>query len=60
MPEPLADVVPLCRAVRHDDMPGVHCPHCASPTGDEEWAVVLPFGPRTGSRQTRRSPANAR
>ncbi|MBP2369496.1 hypothetical protein [Pseudonocardia parietis] len=60
MPDQLADVVPLCRAIRHDDLPGVHCPHCASPTVDDGWATVLPFGPLPRARQTRCPPATAR
>ncbi|MBN9738502.1 MULTISPECIES: hypothetical protein [unclassified Pseudonocardia] len=41
MSEQLTDVVPLCRAVRRDDLPGVHCPHCASPVDDDLPTVVL-------------------
>ncbi|GAA1389022.1 hypothetical protein GCM10009613_27270 [Pseudonocardia kongjuensis] len=40
-PTPSATVVPLCRAIRRDDLPGVHCPHCAAPDPRRGPAVVL-------------------
>ncbi|MEJ8279906.1 hypothetical protein [Pseudonocardia spirodelae] len=40
-----ATVVPLCRAVRHDDLPGVHCPHCARPARDDGDALLLRLPP---------------
>lgn len=40
VPAPAA-VVPLCRAARHGDAAGVHCPHCTRPVHDDRDAVVL-------------------
>lgn len=54
MPEPLADVVPLCRAVRHDDLPGVHCPHCAPPVEHDGPAPVLWLPPHRPGGTDRR------